>query len=162
MPFSVNELLLLLPGPIRVSLEAVRDFLELGGDVLLLIFVLLFVLWGLMLERVLYLYGAHRREVARALRAWEARGERRSWHAHQVRVQLVSAVAQGLERNLKLIQALVTTVQGLCVAIPTVLLHTLVSSPARRLGQILEEQAAGLVAQQAERLHAAPAPEAAA
>jgi len=59
-------------------------------------------------------------------------------------------------------QALVTTVQGLCVAIPTVLLHTLVSSPARRLGQILEEQAAGLVAQQAERLHAAPAPEAAA
>jgi len=107
VPFSVNELLLLLPGPIRVSLEAVRDFLELGGDVLLLIFVLLFVLWGLMLERVLYLYGAHRREVARALRAWEARGERRSWHAHQVRVQLVSAVAQGLERNLKLIQALV-------------------------------------------------------
>ncbi|HEY5790263.1 MAG TPA: MotA/TolQ/ExbB proton channel family protein [Gammaproteobacteria bacterium] len=59
-------------------------------------------------------------------------------------------------------QALVTTVQGLCVAIPTVLLHTLVSSPARRLGQILEEQAAGLVAQQAERLQKpAAAPEAA-
>jgi len=48
-------------------------------------------------------------------------------------------------------QALVTTVLGLCVAIPTVLLHTIVLSPAKRLGQILEEQAAGLVAQQSER-----------
>jgi biopolymer transport protein ExbB len=51
-------------------------------------------------------------------------------------------------------QALVTTVQGLAVAIPTLLLHALVSAPARRLGQVLEEQAAGLVAGQAERLHA--------
>ena len=56
-------------------------------------------------------------------------------------------------------QALVTTVQGLAVAIPTLLLHALVSAPARRLGQVLEEQAAGLVARQAERLHADPARE---
>jgi len=49
-------------------------------------------------------------------------------------------------------QALVTTVLGLSVAIPTVLLHTLVTSPAKRLGQILEEQAAGLIARQAERV----------
>jgi biopolymer transport protein ExbB len=59
-------------------------------------------------------------------------------------------------------QALVTTVLGLCVAIPTVLLHTLASSPAKRLGQILEEQAAGLIAQQAERLSGGSAPRAAA
>ena len=48
-------------------------------------------------------------------------------------------------------QALVTTVLGLCVAIPTVLLHTFVSSRAKRLSQVLEEQAAGMVAEQAER-----------
>ena len=48
-------------------------------------------------------------------------------------------------------QALVTTVLGLCVAIPTVLLHTLVSSRAKRLTQILEEQATGMVATQAEQ-----------
>ena len=52
-------------------------------------------------------------------------------------------------------QALVTTVLGLCVAIPTVLLHTLVSSRARRVNQVLEEQATGMVAEQAERQHAA-------
>jgi biopolymer transport protein ExbB len=50
-------------------------------------------------------------------------------------------------------QALVTTVLGLSVAIPTVLLHTLVAARARRLNQILEQQAAGMVAVQSERQH---------
>lgn len=46
--------------------------------------------------------------------------------------------------------ALVTTVLGLCVAIPTVLLHTLVNSRAQRVLHILEEQSAGIVAEKAE------------
>ena len=46
--------------------------------------------------------------------------------------------------------ALVTTVLGLVVAIPTVFLHTLVSSRARRLTQILQEEAAGMLAELAE------------
>ena len=46
--------------------------------------------------------------------------------------------------------ALVTAVLGLCVAIPTVFLHTLVSSRARRLTQILQEEAAGMLAERAE------------
>ena len=48
-------------------------------------------------------------------------------------------------------QALVTTVCGLVVAIPTVLLHTIVSGRSKRLVQVLEEQAAGLVARRAEQ-----------
>ncbi|MBT8063030.1 MAG: energy transducer TonB [Xanthomonadales bacterium] len=47
-------------------------------------------------------------------------------------------------------QALVTTVLGLVVAIPTVFLHTLVASRARRLTQILQEEAAGILAERAE------------
>jgi len=46
--------------------------------------------------------------------------------------------------------ALVTTVLGLTVAIPMVFLHTLVSSKARRLTQILQEEAAGMLAERAE------------
>jgi len=46
--------------------------------------------------------------------------------------------------------ALVTTVLGLCVAIPTVLLHTFVNGRAQRVLHILEEQSAGIVAEQAE------------
>jgi len=47
-------------------------------------------------------------------------------------------------------QALITTVWGLIVAIPTILLHTLVNSQAMRVVHILDEQAAGIVAEKAE------------
>ncbi|KUJ83658.1 energy transducer TonB [Microbulbifer flavimaris] len=47
--------------------------------------------------------------------------------------------------------ALVTTVLGLCVAIPTVLMHTIVNGRAKRILHILEEQSAGIVAENAER-----------
>ena len=48
--------------------------------------------------------------------------------------------------------ALVTTVLGLVVAIPTVFLHTLVQSRAKRLTQILQEEAAGMLSERAERM----------
>lgn len=47
--------------------------------------------------------------------------------------------------------ALVTTVLGLLVAIPTVLMHTWVNSKAKRVLHVLEEQSAGIVAENAER-----------
>ena len=50
-------------------------------------------------------------------------------------------------------QALVTTQLGLYVAVPTVLLHTVVSGRSRGIIQILQEQAAGIVAEQSERAH---------
>ncbi len=48
-------------------------------------------------------------------------------------------------------QALVTTVLGLVVAIPMVLLHTLVSGQSRKIVNVLQSQSAGLVAQHAEK-----------
>jgi len=47
-------------------------------------------------------------------------------------------------------QALMTTVLGLVVAIPLVLLHSIVSSASHRLVEVLEEQSAGLIARRAE------------
>jgi len=46
--------------------------------------------------------------------------------------------------------ALMTTVLGLVVAIPTVLLHTIVNGRAKRVIAVLEEQATGIVAMRAE------------
>jgi len=48
-------------------------------------------------------------------------------------------------------QALVTTVLGLVVAIPMVLLHTLVSGRSKRIVQVLQEQSAGIIATHAEQ-----------
>ncbi len=47
--------------------------------------------------------------------------------------------------------ALMTTVLGLCAAIPTVLLHSVVSTKSKSLIHVLEEQSAGIVADQAEK-----------
>jgi biopolymer transport protein ExbB len=52
-------------------------------------------------------------------------------------------------------QALVTTVLGLTVAIPTVLLHTIVSTRSKTITQILLEQTAGIVADQSEKTQSA-------
>ena len=48
-------------------------------------------------------------------------------------------------------QALVTTVLGLSVAIPVVLLHTLVSGRSKRILHVLQEQSAGIVAERSEQ-----------
>ena len=50
-------------------------------------------------------------------------------------------------------QALMTTVLGLVVAIPMVLLHTIVSGQSRKIINILQSQSAGLVAQHSEAKH---------
>ena len=48
-------------------------------------------------------------------------------------------------------QALVTTVLGLVVAIPMVLLHTVVSGQSRKIVNIIQSQSAGLIAKHSER-----------
>jgi len=48
-------------------------------------------------------------------------------------------------------QALMTTVLGLVVAIPMVLIHTLVSGQSRKIINILNSQSAGIVAQHSEK-----------
>ena len=48
-------------------------------------------------------------------------------------------------------QALITTVLGLTVAIPTLLLHSLVAGMSKRVIHVLEEQSAGIVAVHAEK-----------
>jgi biopolymer transport protein ExbB len=92
------------------ALEAIRDFFELGGDVLVLIGVLTLLMWGLIFERLFYLMSEHRHATNAALAQWEARLERSSWHARQIRELLISTVSQGLERNMGLIKTCV----GLC------------------------------------------------
>jgi biopolymer transport protein ExbB len=48
-------------------------------------------------------------------------------------------------------QALVTTVQGLVVAIPMVLIHAYLAGRSKNIVQVLDEEAAGLIAEHAEK-----------
>lgn len=86
---------------------AVQDFLEMGGDVLVVILCATFFMWTLILERHLYLRFAHRSAVASAKKAWGGRRERTSWCAHQIRRLLISRVSVDLERSVPTIKTLV-------------------------------------------------------
>ncbi len=88
-------------------LEAVRDFMELGGPVLTWIALLALVLWTFMFERLFYLAFSHPRAVRGAIEQWFARTDRKSWYAHQIREKLISETAARLEKNLPIIKALV-------------------------------------------------------
>ncbi|HHZ70619.1 MAG TPA: hypothetical protein EYN54_10175, partial [Methylococcaceae bacterium] len=48
-------------------------------------------------------------------------------------------------------QALVTTMLGLCIAIPLLFLHSLMASRSKSLVQILDEQTAGIISRRAEK-----------
>ena len=89
------------------ALETVRNFMELGGDVLFVIGFLTLFMWMLILERLLYLRTGHKRLAGNAQQFWEARSDHKSWNAHQIRIRLISQVSSQVERNIPLIQTCV-------------------------------------------------------
>ena len=72
--------------------ESVLDFFEIGGPIIPIVATVLVIMWVFMLERLFYFYFEHNKVAKQALDAWEARAERKSWHAHRVREQLISEV----------------------------------------------------------------------
>jgi biopolymer transport protein ExbB len=93
--------------PLADAILKVRDFIEAGGDVLLVIALVTFVMWTGMIERVWYLRTAYPREARRIREMWDARADHSSWAAHQIRRLLVSEAEQGLTRGVSLIKTCV-------------------------------------------------------
>ncbi|MCV6622486.1 MAG: MotA/TolQ/ExbB proton channel family protein [Cellvibrionaceae bacterium] len=90
------------------QLEAIKAFVESGGEVLILIAILTFVMWTLIFERLWYFKGNLKRDVQGALDTWEARPERQSWNAHQIRYALISRVSEKVRINMSMIETLVS------------------------------------------------------
>ncbi len=90
--------------------EDVRDFLEMGGPVLLIIGVLSMVMWVLIFERMMYYRTGLPSFIAQYTNQWKARDERRSWHARVIRQAMISRVQNKAEKYLPLI----TTLLALC------------------------------------------------
>lgn len=86
---------------------SVRSFLETGGTVLSLIGLTTLVMWTLMLERFVYFWRVHPGEADEAQGTWEDRSDHSSWHAHQVRRELISRVRIQLDNGLPIIRTLV-------------------------------------------------------
>lgn len=87
--------------------ESIRDFVETGGNVLLVIGLLIFVMWLLILERVMYIKFTHKQLKKEAISNWMARKERTSWNAEQIRQANISRLSISLTGSIPIIQALV-------------------------------------------------------
>jgi biopolymer transport protein ExbB len=89
------------------AVASIRDFMELGGDVLYGIMLTLFLMWTLILERLWYFYRVHPKHMRETIEAWETRADTTSWYAKQVREQLISQTNVALKRNVGFIKALI-------------------------------------------------------
>ena len=89
------------------SIEAIRDFMELGGPVLRWIAITIFVMWVLILERLLFFRSSMKAMSAEIFDAWEARPERRSWNAMMIREQMISRFSVATNQSIPMIQTLV-------------------------------------------------------
>jgi biopolymer transport protein ExbB len=87
--------------------EAIRDFMELGGDVLWAILLLTFFMWMLIIERFWYFRSAHKQLSGQIIASWDARGDQTSWYAHRIRDALVSQVHESLNASVPMIKTLV-------------------------------------------------------
>ncbi len=93
--------------PLIDAYIAIRDFLELGGPVLRMIGVVILFMWILILERLIFFRTGLKILTREAFDAWESRGERKSWHAHQIRTAMISKVSEAANSGLPMIQTLV-------------------------------------------------------
>ena len=89
------------------AFSSLQQFLEQGGDVLVVIMIATFFLWALIVERYWYFWTAAGSVSKKAMSEWDARSDHKSWYAHRIREQLLSEVRQSSQNNLLMIKALV-------------------------------------------------------
>jgi biopolymer transport protein ExbB len=86
--------------------ETITAFVASGGPVMLAIAVLTFVMWTIIFERLWFLKGSLRKTVKQNIDSWDARTERKSWNAHQIRNGMISRVNEDINLNLDLVGAM--------------------------------------------------------
>ena len=89
------------------AFEAIRDFMELGGDVLWAILVLTFFMWMLIIERFWYFRTAHKDLTGQIIASWDGREDPTSWYAHRIREALISQVHESLNASVPMTKTLV-------------------------------------------------------
>ena len=87
--------------------EAVSDFINRGGDVLLMIFAVTLAMWTMILERQHYFRFVYPSEAKRVLAKWRSRDDQLSWRAHRIRELWISETSADLSHSINLINTLV-------------------------------------------------------
>lgn len=87
--------------------EGVWDFMELGGKVLWFLVALGVVMWACLIERMWYYHTGLKKDLAQVILEWDARVERKSRRAHQIRAKLLSQMNMQIDQYLPLIKTLI-------------------------------------------------------
>ncbi|MGB5626185.1 MAG: MotA/TolQ/ExbB proton channel family protein [Woeseiaceae bacterium] len=89
------------------AIEAIRDFMSLGGPVLKVIAITIFLMWVVIIERIMY-FRTSMNQMSREIHDnWESRPERNSWNALQIRELMISRFSEATNKGINLIQTLV-------------------------------------------------------
>ena len=86
---------------------AVRDFLEMGGQVLNVIAVVIFLMWMLILERIAYFQTELKTLKASIQSIWSMRSNKKSWASEALREKLISEFNMSANQYLPIIKTLV-------------------------------------------------------
>jgi biopolymer transport protein ExbB len=87
--------------------SAITDLIDGGGPFVGWILLSGVVMWTLVVERLWYFERLLPREVEDAMRVWNARDDRQSWCARQIRRAMISRLNAGMNANLQLLRVLV-------------------------------------------------------
>ena len=85
----------------------VENFLERGGTVLLIIFVVTLLLWMFIFERFIYLWTRYSRDQKKAVTAWKERPEKTSWYAKKIKALEINILNGKLNNSMSIIKTLI-------------------------------------------------------
>lgn len=89
------------------ALEQLNSFLVAGGNVLMIIMVVTFVLWLFVVERLLYFGTANAGAKKRALAGWGDRPHSADWSSLVIRDKRISQINQSAYQNFAIIKVLI-------------------------------------------------------
>jgi biopolymer transport protein ExbB len=85
------------------AINAIREFMDTGGPVLIVIAGVVAIMWLLIFERFVFTFYSYRSVKKHFVSVWRARDEQNSWHSQHIRLALISRGSTKLTRNLGLI-----------------------------------------------------------
>lgn len=89
------------------ALAAINDYLQAGGPVVTAILVTTFVMWALIIERLIFFFTTERDLAQSKREQWQARRDHSSWYAHAIRERLISEQRLANEQYLGIIKVLI-------------------------------------------------------
>ncbi|HDY85152.1 hypothetical protein LCGC14_0677630 [marine sediment metagenome] len=85
----------------------IQLLLESGGAVLWVILIASVIMWTMIIERYFFMYFVYPSHIKKSLTIWQARSDRQSWYAHQIRQGLIAESSISLKQNLMSIRTLI-------------------------------------------------------